>query len=393
MDSRILNCGFLCSTLILGCGSAKVKPTGVIGTPLDDITLQYSSDVIQRSQLFFYDQHTRRILKLDVDDFALTEAFSVKTAGDDHRLLSNSTGDYVIDFSQQHLQIVRTESDREDRPFKFQGAPVSAAFHDGKGILVMLDSLQSIGLMMLSSRGAVVKSWLGGSLIGSTDSLVAGDLCDSGALILSSTTGAVLVIDVEKTIDTGAWSYESFATDLGSITWIAPEPKFPDYALVTADEKVAVIDIKQHKVVAVRELAKGVEITNKGKIESPHVLLSSASGTSVEMLTIGEGGVLNSKPLPSGSDDYLTTTIYRRSDQTLTALFIEYGIASIRQLRLSDNLVTADNSFPAEGKTQISGTRAIMNAQTPLGHIEQHELGSDDVKVLDGFNFDYLRSR
>lgn len=379
--------------LTAACGPKTNEKQGYIGNKLDDPTSLYNGYGIQSNSIFLVDTPTHRILNVDLGALTVSQTYALSKPDYEHTLAASYDGSYVIDFSTKHLEVIKSGGEREDRPFAFQGTPISAAYHPTKGILVMQDDHQSIGLMILSADGKISKSWLGGSLFDQGKSLLAGDVDSSGRLVLATSDNSAVIIDIEKSIDQGAWSFDSFVSSIDKVHWIAPDNGHSDLSLVLAKDTVAIFNVRL-KTVAERLplLENKLTVLGQSKWVKPHIIVSNSSSGRESVYFIDQDGNLASHELPKSDMGGYTVSYLDAEAAELTILYSIENFHRVTKLRMSDNLVVLDNVIQSQGDAQLGLDVLFINKKSHLGYLETHDLRSSAVKELKGFNFDYFRS-
>jgi hypothetical protein len=394
-----------------GSGSPRTQAVGIIGEKLGDLTPLLNATGIQASQIYLVDKPTNRILKVDLASLNLMKSHEISRPGELHSLASGADGSYVIDFSNKHLEIIGSNGERQDRPFAFQGTPVSAAFNGATGTFVMQDDLQSIGLMLLASDGTVLKSWLGGPLFGTDKSLVAGDIDSSGRLILATSDKSIVMVDVEKSVDAKNWEFTSFDSKLDGINWIAPDSSQDDLSLVVSNNEIAVLNVKTQVITERLDLALGDILTEtnpsevlgkialevhslvlvgKSKLGKPHVFIDDVFSDRTSVVYINSSGKLAQHELPNTGRTKQAESFLNTNAEELTVLISADNSQRVTKLRISDNLVVLDEKIEVNGDVKLGKDTLFINRNSPLGYLEAYDLSDMASRKLTGFNFEYF---
>lgn len=393
MRSKWITIALLVSACSVGIGNDPdpSNEPGVIGQKLEDITPLFNGYGIASKTLFLVDEPTQRILEIDLEQYKVINALTLLKPENPHTLVSSYTGLYVLDFSTKHLQIIRAGGSRDDRPFPFQGTPVAAAFNPVKGILAMHDDLQSIGLLMLSEIGVVIKSWLGGPLIDKGKSLLAGDIDSSGRLLLAVSDQTIATVDVEGSVDAGAWKFESFATDIPDIRWLAPDSQQADKSLLLAKDAIGVADVLAKAVSEKIVLSeKKLVVIGSSKMIKPHVVTRNTQNDREEIHYISSEGKLVSQELPRRANGGYSVSYLSANAAELVILVSEGDAHRVTRWRLSDNLVVLDETVRSQGDVQLGPDILIVNKKSSLGYLQVHNLSDSSVREIKGYNFDHF---
>ena len=397
MHSRKL---ILASMLMTGCGTGSndYKGSNVIGTPLTGRTQLYDSYDIATSDVFIVDKPTNRILGVNLDSFTITRQFSLSQPDEDHSVVVDIGQKFIIDFSKKHLEVISMDGARQSKPFSFQGTPVAAAYNPSARTMVMQDDLNSIGLMKFSETGEITGSWLGGPAIAGESVIKAGDIDKSGRLVVAMSDNSLIIADVDESIAKKSWQTTNFTVSTTGLEWIAPDNSQTDLLLVSSPTAVAIINLATKTAVDSKTI--NGSIIGRSKAGKPHVLAGNKS--EVKLYYIGAGGKIaeksltNPDPLTNYRQSYLssdgstfTSLTYKSKSQNA---YTEPAHRVLR-IRLADNLVAAEQTISSYGTVAISPTKMFLDQESGLGALELHDLDSEDVKKLQGYNFDYLRSR
>ena len=109
---------------------------------------------------------------------------------------------------------------------------------------------------------------------------------------------------------------------------------------------------------------------------------------------LGSDGKLKSHILPNSSlGDYEQS--YLTSDASEFVILLNTGREQVRALglRLKDNLVIHDKTTTLYGSAIINNKFLFVDYESGLGRLDLFNLIDDTTKTLEGYNFDYLRSR
>lgn len=383
--------------IVISCSTKEeIEKSGYIGEILEPTSFQFKDDV-QTSSVFFVDDPSKRILELKLADMSISKSFALSNAGNEHTLASGPNNSYVIDFSTKHLEIIKADSTRSEQFLDFQGTPVSAAFDASLGIMVMLDDIQSVGLLMFSEIGDVKKSWLGGSLIAADKSLRAGDIDNKGQLLLSTSDNSIAIVDIEKSIDAKEWISEIFATDLENIYWIAPDSDLDGLSLILSKESLAILNTNTRTVTNIIELlASEWEDPTFSKNGKPHVITTRVRDGSAQLHYIDLNGTLKTHNVPASGYSFVPISeSYLDKDLSTFTYFREMfdNVYSISKFRLSDNLALFYEDIESSGKVFLTPNHLFINKEAPLGYLQVLDFESSQLKEIKGYNFEYFRQQ
>ena len=380
---------------LISCSASNGPSKGSIGSTISDEAGLYNAYGIETSTLFIVDQTTDRLLGINLSDLSIKQEIELKEKNSEHYVAMDINEKFAIDFSKKHLTIYGIDGGIYDKPFTFQGTPTSVAYNPFTRTMIMQDTLQSVGIMKLEENGAISKSWLGGPQVSSKKSVVAGDLDKSGRLILSMSDASISVIDIDQTLEKQSWQSSEFTPGLDVLSWIGPDIQNQDLVLVASSTVIAVVNVATKTVVEQKNIASTSTVKFKSKTGRPHIF--TESGGVVSLYFINATGGLQVESLSQTSLIGLNQSYFDRDGAHITMLFQNKSRNAIfnrtvLRLRLSDALVLVEKSIETQGNTSISATKIFVNHQDPLGALELRTIDGDDVKRLEGFNFDYLRT-
>jgi hypothetical protein len=389
MGSKVIKI-VLAAGLLNSCQADDGKK-GMIGDRLTQDSGIFNSYGIETSSVFVVDQTTDRLLGISLSDFTIKHQFELKKKEAEHVTIMDINEKFVIDFSKKHLNIYGLDGGSYDRPFNFQGTPTSAAYNPFTRTMIIQDSLQSVGMMQLAESGSITSSWRGGPQLASGTSIVAGDLDKSGRLVLAMSDETMAVVDVSQSIAQQSWQQTSFSPGLGKVTWVAPDSRNADLLLVSSSTKIAIVNSATKVVVDQKALESSSVIKFSSKAGLGHIFTEKNGVVSVYF--INAQGAIGVESLAQASLAGLKQSYLDGDASALTMLFqVGYRERSVIKMRLSDALVEVEKSIDTTGETSINGKTVFVNYEDPLGALELHSLTSDDVKRLEGYNFDYLRT-
>jgi hypothetical protein len=383
------------SALLLSACSGGVSPTTrLVGDPLTSQTSLYDGQGNQTTILQFIDHASNRIIKADVKDMEILGAVSQQLAGDEIYIANGYESKFSIVFSKNDLQIVRSEGDRTENPFDFQGEPVSADFGIESGYFVMQDDLRSIGVMKLSQSGKLEKSWLGGSLLDEEKNISAGDIDSRGNLLLALSDGSFAAADLADVLKKKKWTYTDIDSDLRDPLWVAPGSD--RYSLVVGESSAQVIDTESMSVVDAQDFpSPSSDIVGMSKAKTPHFIVTDPTNDRLELWYLNAEGTIDTLELLDVEYDTYESSVFDVESQELLVMFSNGidGVRTVTKLRLSDNLVVIKRELSPEGDAILSDPYVFIDRKASLGYLESYDLDTKESKVAQGFNFDYFRKK
>ncbi len=282
-------CGALVCTALLQVACTEA-PNGepdeeIIGVRLQNISSLNLVNGEEPQNLALFDETIRKVHWFDLAKMKHLRAFGVQFPESPHYVLQKDNG-YVIDITQKGLAVYSIQGLVKMNPIRMQGKPLSAAFREDLGWLVLYDDTNSIGILKIDNNGEIEGSWIGGPILGDGYSVAAGDINAQGTLVLSlrsekSTNGDRLaLVDLEATIASSQWQYTSI-DDLGfeRIRWLAPIPGTSDQILVRSEGQIAALDLSSKSVISSLD-TDGYQVEKYSKAYDPHVILRKLGSSS-----------------------------------------------------------------------------------------------------------------
>jgi hypothetical protein len=406
--------------LLLSC-SRQGGDVGVIGQSLGQQTSLYNSYGIATKNVFVVDRTTNRILGLNTETMTLDHEFELINSGEDHYIAVDTNEKFIIDFSKKHLQVIALDGTRHLGTLGFIGTPVSASYNPDARIMVMQDDLYSVGILKFAENGEITDSWLGGPLLAEDKTITAGDIDKTGRLILSASDGSILVVDIAATLAQDAWQFTSFPSGLIGLNWIAPDPSNTDLVLAASDNTLGIINVSTKTLVDSKALT-GIPATKSNSLSykdhmlaksnlsedyydkrrtigfskagKPHVLARSSLITTPLLYYAGADGKIKTHSLQNAPIGYYRQSfITPDSLELVVMLQSDYRKSRVLGVRLTDNLAIIDQAVDSNGSANFNNKILFLDYETGLGRLDLIDLKAGTSKTVQGYNFDYLRTR
>ena len=413
-----------------------------VGEPLKSISDLNTPYASARDIITTFDDTTRKIHQFDLDKMKLMRTLEVKNPKEDHYLLYDHNGNYVVDLTKKHLSIYDKDSKAIHNPLRFLGKPISAAFRPQNGLLVVYDDLMTIGLLKLDENGKVLKSWVSGGLVdqdtnGDVDgdddrpdpsnySIVSGDLDFNGNLVLALRDGTITIVDVEKSLDEKKWNYQSFSIGGKVINWLAPLREDKDRFIYKSNTQVGIINLKTKEIES-SERVYNSHIRKLSRTVDPHIIVEDqqerltyyakitkqtnkdgSEKVSSKLLSRSQFNTKNKVALISHLDLQTDTwlvvnsteqnyeyysfghnnTYYRYND-----INQDKGKRRVVKFRFSDGLPLLDSNLPENATLTLSQTYAFALFPSELGYAKRIELESGKETIIKQFNLDHIKRK
>ena len=211
------------------------------------------------------------------------------------------------------------------------------------------------------------------------------------------TDGSFSVVDVDQSISKESWQSTNFTTSLKSVDWVAPDASSADLSLVSSSTAVGVVNVATQAVTESQTINPYSRAVSKaGK---PHVITKASIDSDYTMYYINASGAMTTYTLKdTGSGAYSKS--YLSSDATKFSVLLEVGTDKYRDttqvralaVRMSDGLVLHDRTVTVKGAVSMDSQYLFVNQDAALGRLQLFDMETDDVKTIEGYNFNYLRT-
>lgn len=395
------------SLLLSACDGHYYNPNNdknLIGTKLEDMSSLNDDAGNDINQIVVYDQTVSRIHQFNLDNMNIERSLPVLNPGIPHNVLYNLAGNYVIDFTTKHISFYDRLGRPNHNPIRFVGTPISAAFRPSLGLLVVYDSLMSVGILKVNAAGSVLQAGKVGADLGGNRTIAAGDIDDGGRLILALSDGSIVKVDLDAVLSTGVWTLTGtpIATGLTDINWLAPVRGQPNQVMVATKDKMAVIDTLAGTVIGTPTTLNGSIVWRSKGIDA-HILTSNYSSSGVRLYYVSGSTVL-SKQLQRASGGITHSRLDQSADLLtfVTAGSYKWRSASlvdgnepldrmIRQWRFSDLDAQLEEKVVDGAKLALARRSVFALMENKLGWALNYDLYSGAPPVQRrGFNVPYI---
>lgn len=376
----------------------------VIGSTLESISPGYGEAGTLQNDLLIFDQTTRRIHHFNLTNMSLINSTPVKNPELDHYLFYFKTQDIVFDLSSGNLSIFNSARKEVSHSLKFTGMPVSVAANESLGLFIVYDNLKSTGIVKLGSNGEVSQSFVGGPLLDTGETFLAGDLNSSGKLVVSLTGGAIAVIDTAQTLAQQQWIYSKFTPNIGDITWMAPLPDNPDIFMVKSRQKVELINITTTTLIDVLDVST-MATAQLSKIKDPHLLMMENSYNPVLIYAQSNQIKTHTANIQFGKIMYSVLdiaagewTFVENSAETWNAAENYYYnnadyykvSRKAKKLRLSDHLFLLNKDLISGAQIRLTNESIFTLFSATMGYAKLYNMDQYTEKEIRYFNLSYL---
>jgi len=382
------------------------EDANIIGTKLDDMSSLNDDVGTQINKIAVYDETVSRIHQFDLNTMNVERSLAIMNPGIPHTVLYNLPGNYVIDFTTKHLSVYDRYGRPTHNPIRFVGTPVSAAYRPSMGLIVIYDSLSSVGMMRMGANGEVTKKWKGGPDLGGNRTIAAGDIDDGGRLVLALSDGTVVKVDMDATMDSGNWTLTGspIATGLTEITWLAPVRGQPDQVMVATKSQIAILDTQSQTVIGTPTTFTGTVVKRTKGIDA-HVVTSDYTAGGVWLYYASGGAILTKRlqrvngmvthsrlDMSGNSLTLVTAGSYKWNYSTKSILPPpEPTDRMIRQWRFSDLDAQVEEKVRDGAKLALATRSLFALVPDPLGWALNYDLFSGGPPAdKRGFNVPYI---
>jgi hypothetical protein len=397
------------SLLVSACDGSfylQPQPANQIGEKLDDMSSLNDDTGTQINKIVVYDDTVGRIHQFNLDTMNVERSLAVMNPSLPHTVLYNLGGNYVIDFTTKHLSVFDRNGKAVHNPIRFIGTPVSAAYRPAMGLIVIYDSLMSVGMMRIGPNGEVTKSWKGGPDLGSNRTIAAGDIDDGGRLVLALSDDTLVKVDIDATMTSGTWTVTGapIATGLTDVEWVAPVRGQPDQVMVATKDKLEIVDTNAGAVLGAAVTLNG-SIVKRTKGIDAHIITTDYTDGGV-WIYYADGGAILNKQL------YRATGVitHSRLDKTnnnltlVTAAYYDWSWSAargysvsdkknrmIRQWRFSDLDAQVEEKVVDDAKLALASRSLFALKENKLGWALNYDLFSGGPPAeRQSFNVPYI---
>jgi hypothetical protein len=376
---------------------------GYIGTPLTSFSLGYGEYNESQVNAVIFDETTRRIHHFDLQNLKLKSSTLVSNPEAQHFLFYYNLGDFIFDLSIGNLSILNSERTTVNHQLKFNGWPLSVAVQEQLGLFVLYDDLNTTGIVKMATTGTVEKSWVGGPLLATDASIIAGDLNSNGQLVLSLTGGTIAIVDVAQTLDQQQWVFEQFGTGISNINWMTQLPNQPEFFLAESDSQIVLINLSVKAIVDSINISV-MDIQQVSKNKNPHVILldqgvlkiAAVQSNNLSLITIPQTitkilysdlnlteGVWTFVETNENLSEAVQNSRLNNIDSTKTS-------RTLKQIRLSDMLVIQSISLNDNTQVRMFADNLFTLYPSPMGYVSKYNFKSAESVELKFFNLSFF---
>lgn len=374
----------------------------IIGTRLDAVSSL--SDTNNPKSVSLFDETTRRIHSFDLNTMEIKSSHKVIDPRADHYLIASNADSYIVDLSESQISIFDHNANRVDSGLAFNGKPISSAFNESTGHLVVYDDLQSVGVLKLSPAGQVEDSWTGGPILEDDSSIFAGDINQSGELILSLSDNSLAIVNLNQSLLQKKWIFTKMALPDSNVKWLAPITN--DLVIyLSQNNKVTLYNISTESVI--NSLGVVGQVAKYSKANDPHVITKSMSG--IYSLIYVKGNELKQRDLVinRSKGDFLQSTLNLTEDtwSMIRSPISGYQFVSgengyinsytynreAQTYRFSDMLNLRNKPLPDRAQLKQASGFVFALYPSELGFAEKISLDGSEASSLKLFNVPFIK--
>lgn len=396
--------GLALSSMLTACGNQPRPDKGghLIGdelAPLMSSTMTINGET--QSKVVLYDGTVNRIHQFNVTTNTHERSLPVVSNGNNHAVLFDQAGNYVIDLTSKSVTIFDYQAKPTNYPLPFADAPKSAAFRSGLGLLLVYNDKGTVLMMKLDQFGHIEKSTTRGGALADDTAISAGDIDETGRLILAMSDGSMAVVDMLQTINDNEWPspMPSFSTTLKNISWVSPVRGNPNQVFVAGDKELALIDLITKTIIHQVTYEPG-DVLKFSKQMDGHLLLSD--GDYLKIAYVRDSKIVLKTTQQSSfyvhrsvlDVQALTWTLvsinelnwqqFDDAPESLNRELTQY------QLGATDMVAIRDERLPNKAEVQIGGNSVVSLFPSKLGYAQILNIGTLKTKELKLFNVPYL---
>jgi hypothetical protein len=373
--------------LLSACDPAPLtkKDENIIGDALKDVSALNNDNGVEQSKVVLYDEVVGRIHQFDLlTNTHVKSVRSLEPTGE-HTVLYDQTADFIVDMTNKNVTIFDSNGKGAPSPLHFVGTPVSAAFRPSLGYLVIYDNLMSVGILKIGPTGGVLKFGMRGPLLGSIETIAAGDVDGNGRLILAMSSGTIAIVDLEATLNQDQWVYTSFASGLTDIKWLAPVRGDTDKFMTVSSGKISLFQVSTQTIIDQQDI-DNTDVVKYSKSIDPHVL--TAEGNLLKLHYV-EGAALQTRQVTK----QIYFLIASRLDKTGNTWSIVNSNSSsvkknrtVKQWRFSDMLALSEVPLRDESKLELASHSVFQLFPSPMGYALNLDLFKTTNAEIKNFN-------
>ncbi len=277
----------LAATLFSACSPKPVDKNEdyIIGQKVKDVSSLTSDQGTAQTQIAIYDKTVDRIHQFNLSEVKLERSLAPAKPGGEHAILYHQSGNYVIDIAGKYVGVYNRDGQLFPQSGMFYGKPKSVAFRPTTGYLVTYDDGASVAMLKLDADGNVAAKWSGGPVLddgsGHPPSISAGDVNDSGQLILGLSNNAIAIVDLDASMNAHTWQFTTFATTLNDIKWLAPVNGSPNQIFVRSLGRISLFDLTTHTELDFKLIDENTYKVKTSKNYDPHVMLIDSHNVTI----------------------------------------------------------------------------------------------------------------
>jgi hypothetical protein len=398
------------TALTLSCGSATSLDTNdfEVGRRPEFFSAAYLWQAGDANSVVVVDREGHTVQQFTLEPFEHVRSLPLPLEYEEQGVVASHDGSYYITIAADEYAILGQDGRVDRNPVELLGSVTSIAFDPVHHLAVLSDEFQSMALLVLSPDGEVVGSWKAGSLFDEDKYVVAGTMLADGRLILSLGETTIAVIDVQKSVASQKWEYDSFEVpDAKQMSWLAAVPGQESLVMVADGTRVVVLDVDAEKVFDELPL-EGAEILGKFRDYVPHVITRDVSGTDVNtVIYVKKSGKLGDTSIKGTTNKQITQTLFDRDRDVLTIVYDPdtnyswswdderyYAPQEVYRFRLADSLAMDRTEVDTDVRSVPTPDWNFLLYPSALGKAERRDYGKEpNTQVLEGYNFDLFRER
>jgi hypothetical protein len=329
--------------------------------------------------------------------------------------LASNDSSFFVDLSRSSLSIYNYNGFAQKDVLRLIGTPISSAYNPTTRHLVVYDELNSVHLLKISSTGALKSQWTGGPIVNDNNSILAGDITESGDLVLSLTNGEIAIVDIDQSIQDRQWSF-SLDSSLPhqDIKWISAVAN--NTILYQNKDALVLYDYVTKTILDQKNYPDKYTTAAYGKTSDPHViykkhllnrfLIAYVDGAEIKSKEVlnhqGAEALYQSRlDLNQNHWSFISTEgrflEFNQSENSEDGFLDSFSISKDNRTavsyRFSDFLVIANTELPDDTKLKRTQNHVFTLFPSKLGYAEKIDVFSSRTEVLRNFNIRYINKK
>lgn len=390
MRFEMLALTWLVYLALIGCGDVRPAVDPNFHSAGDQPTFYASasnSSAVGEDRIVVADTKAGRLNRFSLNPMALERSTPLPFETSQQSVLPADDGSYDLIISGSDYAIVSDKGVATKNPVELAGRITGVAYDGASHHLALFDDVGSIAALVLAPGGAVLKSHVFGPVVTDADHLMtAATMAADGRLVLVLKGIELAVVDIDASIDAGAWRLNRFTVEgATAIDWVAGIKATPNLIFARDTGRLLSLSLADGAIVDQRPL-DGLKLAGAYRGARPTVV--AASGAKVTMFYADDAGSIQSRDVIVQAGTSVTSTSIDLARGIVTIIARDNKMTStLRRYRTSDSLVMTQVEIPATAAAIVTPSWIVMSYEAELGLLERRDYSRDPHVVrLEGYN-------